>query len=223
MALEFNVRIDDNITRIEFLRNDSSIEIVDSKDSDIVEGEPNSIYLLLQENKLVYVGRTMRGWRDHSSKKFDKYIYITAPKQIDINFLEHYFFELAEKNNINLVNTQRVLRPSNISKNNEALCKSFALDVQIILEKFGFDFLKTKQWKPSNSEKVKMFKNYKITTIGGRITRIYINDELFDGNMHAKLRDIAKEAKVDFSKWAPWKQKGTVHFAEELMKHLPKK
>lgn len=226
MALEFNVRIEDDKTRIEFGRDDSSIEIVNSKDVDVVEGDHNSIYFLLQSNKLIYVGKTMRGSRNHSGKEFDKYIYISAPKGIDINFLEHYYVELAKKNNISLINSQNVSKPSNITKNRIASCEDFAFDVQAILEKFGFDFFKEKKWKnkskkPRDTEKIKMFKNNRIVTIGGRMTRIYVDDILYEGNMASKLREIAKEAKIDWSKWEFYKQKGTVHFALELMKHLP--
>jgi len=96
----------------------------------------------------------------------------------------------------------------------------------MILERFGFDLFNEKAKKYnkikglSNTEKVKEYKNYKIITIGGRMTRIFINDALYEGNMQEKLKEIAKDAGVDFSDWSDYKQKGTVHFANELMKHL---
>ncbi|MDR2336544.1 MAG: hypothetical protein LBE03_00355 [Candidatus Nomurabacteria bacterium] len=224
-TLNFNARIDDDKTRIEFRDETSFINIINSKDINIVKGDSNSIYFLIKDAKLVYIGKTDKGFRNHSDKDFDKYIIISVPKGVDISYLEYSLVELAHSLGIILTNSQNPTKPSNVSLNKEKNADDFIVDVRIILEKFGFDFFKERKYsrkhRLSTSEKIKEYKNYKIITIGGRMTRIYINNDLYDGNMQEKLREIAKDAGVDFSDWSGYKRKGTVHFAMELMKHLP--
>jgi len=225
MALNFNARIEDDFTRIEFRDEASSIDIVNSKDTTTVEGTDNSIYFLLKDNKLVYIGKT-DSKRKHSDKDFDKYIIISAPTGVDKSFLEYYYISRAKDRKIKLYNNVSPQKPKNTTQNKEKNAEDFTLDVEMILERFGFDLFVEKAKKYSKSkvlnktEKVKEYKNYRIITIGGRMTRIYIDDELYEGNMQEKLRDIAKDAGVDFGNWSDYKQKGTVHFANELMKHL---
>jgi len=225
MALNFNARIDDDLTRIEFRDEASSIDIVNSKDTTTVEGTDNSIYFLLKDNKLVYIGKTDRK-RKHSDKDFDKYIVISAPTGVDKSFLEYYYISLAKDRNIELYNSVSPQKPKNVTQNKERNAEDFRIDVEMILERFGFDLFNEKAKKYnknkslSNTEKIKEYKNYRIITIGGRMTRIFIDDILYEGNMQEKLREIAKDAGVDFSGWSDYKQKGTVHFANELMKHI---
>jgi hypothetical protein len=227
MALNFNARIDDDKTRIEFRDETSSINIINSTDTTIVKGGDNSIYFLIKNNKLVYVGKTLNGHRNHADKDFDKYIIVSAPKGVDINYLEHSYIELAKNRGITLVNSVSPKKPQNMTQNKEENADDFMIDIEIILEKFGFDLFEGKAKKYnknrllSTNEKVKDYQNNKIITIGGRITKIYVDDVLYDGNMKEKLREIAKDAGVNYSKWAEYKQKGTVHFAMELMKQLP--
>jgi hypothetical protein len=226
MALNFNARIDDNQTRIEFRDEASSIDIVNSKDTSIVKGTDNSIYFLIKDSKLVYVGKTDRN-RNHTDKDFDRYIVISAPTGVDKSYLEHYYIQLANERNIKLVNSVNPQKPKNITQNKEKNAEDFIIDIEIILDKFGFDLFgeKTKKYSKNRvlrtTEKMKEYKNYKIITIGGRMTKIFIDDKLYDGNMQEKLREIAKEANVDYSTWSEYKRKGTVHFAMELMKNLP--
>jgi hypothetical protein len=226
MALNFNARIDEDNTRIEFRDESASIEIVNADDTSNITGGSNSIYFLIKGQKLVYIGKTDTGVRRHADKEFDTYIIVSAPTGISIGFLEYKYIEMAKASGIELINTATVNRQSGLSVNKEQNAEEFIIDTNSILKKFGYDFFKEKgnrynQNRPlSNTEKSFEYMNYRVVTIGGRITEIYIAGDKYEGNMSEKLREIADEAGVDYSGWKQYKLSGPVHFAYELGKCL---